>query len=213
MHSLYKYVNLEGLRRILAGSLRFTQPSAFNDPFELLPEIVMPVGETERPINLQFDLLAPRRNPPVGEVTDVPDGYVSSDPTSRDIIFQLNSVIGFFCLSRSCDSLLMWSHYADQYAGAVIEFDADHEFFTHPIEIEYRPVRPKRHLNVYLTGEPIPLSELCVKSDQWEYEGEVRIVRSLANCENLGKSDPRGFPIYTQPLPIEAIKSVTMVSV
>lgn len=71
MHSLYKYVNLEGLRRILAGSLRFTQPSAFNDPFELLPEIVMPVGETERPINLQFDLLAPRRNPPVGEVTDV----------------------------------------------------------------------------------------------------------------------------------------------
>ena len=55
----------------------------------------MPVGETERPINLQFDLLAPRRNPPVGEVTDVPYGYVSSDPTSRDIIFQLNSVIGF----------------------------------------------------------------------------------------------------------------------
>jgi hypothetical protein len=210
MGSIYKYVNLDGLRRILAGSLRFTQPSAFNDPFELLPEIVMPAGEKERPMPLRFDILAQRRNPPVGEVTVVPDGYVSSDPTSRDIVAQLNSVIGFSCLSTSNDSLLMWSHYADQYAGAVIEFDAAHEFFAHPIDIEYRAIRPKRHLDVYLTGEPIPLSELCVKSDQWRCEGEVRIVRSLADCESNGKSDSRGFPIYTQSLPIEAIKSVTL---
>jgi hypothetical protein len=210
MRSLYKYVNLEGLRRILAGSLRFTQPSAFNDPFELLPEIVMPVGETERRINVQFDIFGQRRYPPVGEVGAIPDDYSSSDPTSRDIVSQLNSLIGFSCLSTNSDSLLMWSHYADQYTGAVIAFDAAHEFFAHPIEIEYRAIRPKKHLSVYLTDEPIPLSELCVKSDQWAYECEVRIVRCLADCENIGKSDPRGFPIYTQPLPIEAIKSVML---
>ena len=39
---LYKYVDIAGLKRILQGSMRFTQPSAFNDPFELLPEVVVP---------------------------------------------------------------------------------------------------------------------------------------------------------------------------
>jgi hypothetical protein len=122
--SFYKYLNLDGLRRILAGSVRFTQPSAFNDPFELLPEIVMPTNEPERKINVQFDILGKRRVPPVGEVDVIPDGFGSGDPTSRDIVHQLNGLIGIFCLSRQSDSLLMWSHYADQYAGAVVEFDA-----------------------------------------------------------------------------------------
>jgi hypothetical protein len=206
---LYKYVNLDGLRRILAGSVRLTQPSAFNDPFELLPEIVMPADEPERPINVRFDILGERRCPPVGDADNVPDGYYSGDPTSRDIVQQLNSLIGIFCLSRNGDSLLMWSHYAAQYAGAVVEFNAAHEFFSHPIEVEYRARRPKKHLSMYLADEPIPVSELCVKSDQWAYEGEVRIVRCLADCQEVGH-DPRGFPVYVQRLPLEAIKLITL---
>jgi hypothetical protein len=207
---LYKFVNTEGLRRILGGSIRFTQPGAFNDPFELLPEIVMPIGETERRINVQFDILGKRRSPPVGEVDAIPDGHCSSDPTSRDIVNQLNSLIGFFCLSKNSDSLLMWSHYADQYAGAVVEFDASHEFFANPIEIEYRALRPKKALGMYLTGEPLPLAELCLKSIQWEYESEVRIVRCLDDCKPVGHDDPRGFPIFTQTIPPDAIRSVIL---
>jgi len=64
--SLYKYVNIAGLRRILLGSIRFTQPSAFNDPFELLPEIVISVDEIEKPICIAFDIAAKRRQPPTG---------------------------------------------------------------------------------------------------------------------------------------------------
>src|ERR1700726_2197468 len=45
---LYKYVNIEVLKRILNGSIRFTQPSAFNDPFELLPAVVVPNDAVER---------------------------------------------------------------------------------------------------------------------------------------------------------------------
>jgi hypothetical protein len=207
---LYKYVDLAGLGWILDGSIRFTQPSAFNDPFELLPEIVMPANEPERKISIRFDILGKRRYPPVGEVDTVPDGYRSGDPTSRDIVQQLNSLVGICCLSRTSDSLVMWSHYADQYGGAVVEFDASHNFFAHPIDIEYRALRPKKDLSDYLAGEPIPVSELCVKSDQWAHESEVRIVRCLTDCEDIGKVDPRGFSIYTQTLPIEAIKSVTV---
>ena len=35
--SLYKYVKFNDLKRILEGTIRFTQPGAFNDPFEMVP--------------------------------------------------------------------------------------------------------------------------------------------------------------------------------
>jgi hypothetical protein len=208
--SLFKYVTVDTLRRILTGSIRFTQPSAFNDPFELLPEIVMPVAEPERPISLSFDIQAQRRAPAVGELTEVPEGFVSSDATSRDIVRDLNKCVGILCLSKTSDSLLMWSHYADQYGGAVVEFDDGHEFFAGQIEVEYRASRPMRDLRSYLTGKPIPVAELCVKCDDWSYEREVRVFRQLAECEEAGGTDGRGFPIFVQRIPIKAIKSVTL---
>jgi hypothetical protein len=208
--SLYKYVSVTGLRRILDGSIRFSQPSAFNDPFEFLPEIVMPDGEPERRISLAFDIMAKRRHPPVGDVGEVLDQHRSSDATARSIVEELNRVIGVFCLSRVNDSLLMWSHYADQYAGAVVEFDGSHEFFAGQIDVEYRPQRPRKHVSVFSGAvEPVPVAELCVKSDQWKYEREVRIVRQFADCEQVGE-DPRSFPIFVQKIPLEAINSITL---
>lgn len=129
---------------------------------------------------------------------------------SRDIVQQLNELIGILCLSRVSDSLLMWSHYANQYAGAVVEFDGSHEFFDGQIDVEYRPLRPMRDLGAYISpSEPIPIAELCAKSDQWKYEQEVRVIRSLADCQKEAFG-PRGFPVYTQRLPPECIKSVIL---
>lgn len=208
--SLYKYVDIAGLKRILQGSIRFTQPSAFNDPFELLPEVVVPNDAGEKQLSFSFDVRAQRRQPPPGALNEVPDGCQASDAMSRDIVQQFNSLIGILCLSRVSDSLLMWSHYADQYAGAVVEFDGSHEFFDGQIDVEYRPLRPMRDVGAYISPpEPIPVAELCAKSEQWKYEQEVRIIRSLADCEKKGIG-PRGFPIYTQRLPPECIKSVTL---
>lgn len=42
LSDLYKYVTYETLRHVVDGTIRFTQPSAFNDPFELLPAIAVP---------------------------------------------------------------------------------------------------------------------------------------------------------------------------
>jgi hypothetical protein len=209
--SLYKYVDIAGLRRILEGTIRFTQPSAFNDPFELLPEIVMPIDEPERQINVSFDIRAARRYPSVAEITDLPEESRASDATSRDIVQQLNSLIGILCLSRIKDSLLMWSHYADQYAGAVIEFDGTHEFFAGHLDVEYRMLRPRKHLSAYSAEhQPVPVSELCAKSDQWQYEREVRVIRVLSECQRAPFEDRRGFPVYLRQIPVECIKSVIL---
>jgi hypothetical protein len=57
-------VDIAGLKRILEGSVRFTQPSAFNDPFELLPEVVVPNDAGEKQLSFSFDIRAQRRQPP-----------------------------------------------------------------------------------------------------------------------------------------------------
>jgi hypothetical protein len=147
----YKYVDIAGLKRILGGSIRFTHPGAFNDPFELLPEVVVPNDATERQLNFSFDVRTQRRHPPPAALEAVPDGCQASDAMSRDIVQQFNGLIGFLCLSRVNDSLLMWSHYADQYAGAVVEFDSGHEFFAGQVDVEYRPLRPMRDVSAYVS--------------------------------------------------------------
>jgi Protein of unknown function (DUF2971) len=207
---LFKYVTIDTLMLILSSGIRFTQPGAFNDPFELLPEICVPVDQTERLLNISFALAAKRRRPSVGEVGENSVGYNCCDITSRDILKTLNQSIGILCLSRVSDSLLMWAHYADQYAGAVIEFDGDSRFFVGQIDIEYRSHRPKKDISAYLSEDaPVPLAELCVKSEQWRYEDEVRIIRPLDACEDTGKS-PHGFPIYIQKVPQDCIKGITL---
>lgn len=87
---LYKYVDIAGLKRILQGSVRFTQPSAFNDPFELLPEVVIANESGEKQLSFSFDVRAQRRQPPPGALNEVPEGCQASDAMSRDIVQQFN---------------------------------------------------------------------------------------------------------------------------
>ncbi len=181
---LYKYVTINTLKHILSDGIRFTQPSAFNDPFELLPELCVSSTEAEKAISISFDINAERRFPPVGEIGTTPDGYNCSDIVSRKIVGQLNNSIGILCLSKNGTSLLMWAHYAAQYTGAVIEFDGAHEFFNGHFEVDYREARPKKDITAYLHEyKPVPLSELCVKPEQWSYEAEVRVIRKLSDCD------------------------------
>jgi hypothetical protein len=207
---LYKYVTLEGLGRILRDStIRFTQPSAFNDPFELLPEIVVPTGADEMKFELKFDLSTTRTVPPSEEILEIPEGCGCSDAMSREIVQLLNKEVGILSLSRVPNSLLMWSHYADQYAGAVVGLDSTHEFLANQTPVEYRTTRPRRHVNTYLAGNPVSLAELCAKSIDWKYEEEVRVARKLVDCKESG-IDARGYPIYVQQIPREAIRIVIM---
>ena len=205
--SLYKYVKFEDLKRILDGSIRFTQPGAFNDPFEMVPELYVPEGSGIEEIAIQFSVTAPRREPVVGALeADFASDYCS-DQNSRSILASLNQAIGILCLSKNGSSLLMWSHYADSYSGAVVKFDETHEFFSGRFDVKYSEHRPKVDIASYTDGdEPVPIAELCVKAKEWEHEDEVRVVRSLADCKCVGTAN--GFPIYVMHLPSECIESV-----
>jgi hypothetical protein len=85
---LYKYVSIIGLRRILEGSIRFTQPSAFNDPFELLPEIIAPIEVRNGRFHYPFTFA---RN-------------AAAHPQRRARRFLRDSVPAMRCLATSCNS-------------------------------------------------------------------------------------------------------------
>ena len=211
--SLYKYVKFDDLMYILEGRIRFTQPGAFNDPFEMVPELYVPekYGTQDFDINIQFSSTAPRREPRIGDLDVDFESDYCSDRNSRRILAKLNQAIGILCLSRNDSSLLMWSHYADSYSGAVIEVEESHEFFAGYFAVEYRQNRPKKDIGSYLASdEPIPIAELCVKSKEWEYEAEVRVVRNLADCRCIRKDVANRYPIYVMDFPADCIKSVTL---
>ena len=207
--SLYKYVSFENLKRILEGSIRFTQPGAFNDPFEMVPELHVPEGFGCEDVEISFSVTAPRREPIFGALDDDFASDYCSDQNSRRILDSLNRSIGSLCLSKNDSSLLMWSHYADGYSGATVQFDETHEFFFGHFEMKYCEHRPKIDIASYTDGdEPIPIAELCVKPKEWEYEEEVRVVRSLVDCRSEGTAND--FPIYVMDVPSDCIEAVIL---
>ena len=209
MMSLYKYVSSEDLLRVLDGNIRFTQPGAFNDPFEMVPELYVPENYGAKEISIDFSLTATRRQPSVGELEVDFESDYCNDINSRKIRSSLDQAIGILCLSRNGSSMLMWSYYAESYSGAIIEVDESHEFFTGIIDVQYRRNRPKIDIKKYFENKsPVPIAELCVKPKEWEYEVEVRIIRNLLDCKSVGES--QGYPVYVMDFPIDCIKSVVL---
>ncbi|EOD80642.1 hypothetical protein D515_00267 [Grimontia indica] len=203
---LYKYTTFENVKHLLDGTIRFTQPKAFNDPFELLPE--MHISKVLS--GFSISVLSPQTEQNLGLIPESEESRHSDDIASRELLDELNSKLGILCLTRNADSLLMWSHYADEYKGVVVEFDEEHEFFTGLFPIMYRKNRPRLDLALLIEKDNVlRVSDISYKPYQWEYENEFRITRSLDDCNKVGVC-PRGFDIYTMDIPLECIKGITM---
>ena len=209
MSNLYKYVCIERLKGFLRDhKIRFTQPGAFNDPFEMVPLLLVPqdiVPQGSRSYN--FDLRTPRRSDAV--VYARIDEDRCSDHHSRELRQALDQEIGFLCLSRTWKSLPMWAHYADEYAGAVMELDGDHEFLDWAFDVHYSSHRPVRDYRLYLNA-PIPIVELCEKSTDWAFEQEIRVPRALSDCQRVDNPRSPNYPIYVTEIPPECIKRVIL---
>jgi len=207
--SFFKYVSIETLEKILAGSIRLTQPGAFNDPFELAVEVYNPYVGRKENASLYFDALSPARN--IKEFllpTEFSDDNCN-DVFARELRGKIDNAVGMLCVTKNPSSHLMWAHYACEYSGAVIEFEESHDFLQGIFEIEYIEKRPKFHMDYFLAGVPLPISELCIKSSEWSYEKEWRLARLLKDCKKIKTSGGK-YDIYTMEIPLDAIKSVTL---
>jgi Protein of unknown function (DUF2971) len=105
-------------------------------------------------------------------------------PTQRSLLRDAK----LLCLSRVHDNILMWSHYAQNHHGAVLEFDSD-ERKDSPLKkaerVIYSKMMPRlmneKEMVQYLSGQrqmdanEIMHNSIFVKADDWSYEKEWRI--------------------------------------
>lgn len=145
-------------------SLRLSQRCALNDPFELSPD---------------QDTLDK-----ILEDAHREDFFQQIAEYASDEGFDDTGIISF---TESYNNLLMWSHYADEHKGIVVEFDY-HALKTHfnkilglSNSIEHVLYNRERHEVLPCTTSP--KRNLLTKSDDWIYEKEHRVITKVSNAD------------------------------
>ena len=218
---LFKYVRSERVDILENQQIRFTPPKEFNDALDTKPRVV-PMrsraklkikakayrSEVAKSLPLSFQML------PRGERRRIERelfrGYIKDMQRNADNIAKkieenvylgINQLFGVLCLTGNSNHRLMWGNYADGDRGFVIEFDAEQPRFGPNIlhQVIYSEEPP--------TYDPAIGSDgwWKVKSKDWKYENEYRIVSQLNECE---QKTVDGKIIYLKHLPRNCIKSV-----
>ncbi|MES9901598.1 MAG: DUF2971 domain-containing protein [Sedimenticola sp.] len=233
---LFKYVNEERIDILESGLVRFTQPQAFNDPFELNPHISSLADEPylDDSFNSNFETII------IEEYEQQPESFKSAisllqyrtyaeskkdeirlvgkniaehaTPFVKNIIDEsVARNIGILSLTEDSHNLLMWAHYANSHGGFVIGLDSQHEFFDQR-KSEDDGLRCLKKLKYNNSRPSLILSNVkslesfMIKGDIWEYEKEWRMALSLKESCVIKESQP--YDIHLFRIPFEAFRSV-----
>lgn len=190
MIKFYKYVSADVAKIIIKdGTLKFTSPVNFNDPFDYHPAV----------LNTGFSKFARRLNKDIGKGIKQ---YKTSHSASSKHLQSLRSGefretytrdMSISCFSKSQYILPMWAHYADNHEGCVIEFQFDSkryiasEYFLLdvtepskillPFDVIYSINRPPLYDKEGRTNTSTTGFNACLtKAKEWEYEKELRVI-------------------------------------
>ena len=190
---MYKPPDAYTLDILINGRLWASKPERFNDPFDCDLEI-------EKDITEESVLEAARRWRNESQVAEYKTSKL--DANGKFTIEErkrLNEIVrnfekenknsGVVCLSEVCDSILMWSHYAQNHKGVCFEFTrAENNYLGD--EERCSPVRYERHyppidlgqMLINQDGETIRLM-MKTKSWEWAYEKEWRLITDCGDKE------------------------------
>ncbi|GEK51300.1 DUF2971 domain-containing protein [Vreelandella venusta] len=179
--------------------LKVSRFGEFNDPFEMvMGNYLSSVDEQERDFIMSLS-------------STLSDGAAYYN-YAWDAQCGVRASVGVLCFTSKEDNLLMWAHYAKNHEGICIEFDGNAEFFhgkykdagkifDEPVKDHYRNIGELRKVD-YKLERPMYLepSELeCdteawfVKSPEWKYEKELRILLPLDLAQEVPGLD---MPFY-----------------
>lgn len=189
--NLYKYRNWSDCyhRKLITDKeLFFSSPLAFNDPFdfqityrydqltrdqrkEIYKNELINLGYSGAELEKQSDFLADN-----GPLAD-PNNIASAQTYQLD---KMNASFGVVSLSSVFDSILMWSHYANNHKGFCVGFNAkpfieDLQSALHSVTYEeYYPEIVPTATSVWLHNQS---RIMATKFKEWEYEKEYRLVK------------------------------------
>ncbi len=182
------------LKVISEGTIKFSSPDEFNDPFDCAPDY--DVKKNIEYISRRPDLLktagkklglspAKRLQHKKVMLRNI-ERATSEDNYGANISKQS----GICCLSKAPLNLLMWAHYAKDHTGFVVEFRIPqnvkctkgeaYEYllkYLYPLEVVYsedKPVIDPSDNDVINTKK-----QYLTKSKDWEYEQEERVVDNM----------------------------------
>jgi hypothetical protein len=227
----FKYISFDRFECLRRQRIRFTQPGAFNDPFEM-PAFKAKEAEEVRRAGLAglsvqtediLDGLWKGYIPRAAFVS--PFSYFSgtapqatkrqSRPVPSEMaigkIRKIDEVFGILSLSMTADNLLLWAHYASEHRGLAVEIDPRDQKFNRCTSHDRKSERAGR-VRYSVERPRIPETDeilfdhFFVKSPEWSYEQEYRIVRKFESVPETRDGKP--FPIHLYELPPSAIRRV-----
>lgn len=185
---LYKHVRFSNgsLAILRDGTIRFTPPKEFNDPFDCVYDISKDFHSAKEIKRIEskagIKSLSPAKR--IQLVQRVK--HIQKNEMNNGSYFEkLHQGLGVCCLNHNPLNILMWSHYADNHKGFLIEFKfpkksliTGREFIEFlPIPVEYKefiPIVSKRDREL---SETITEKVYLTKSIDWQYENEFRILK------------------------------------
>jgi hypothetical protein len=189
---LYKYLPFsDGSLKILSeGTIKFSKPSEFNDPFDCAPDHQSENLEEFlefRPDLVDTVLQFKKCSPEDADVEKIAMVKRLKSAIDNGAFGQKASdIVGICSLSRNPLNLLMWAHYADDHKGFVVEFDIPLESFYPikdevkyfewliPQKVEYQKAKPV--VNFADDKNTKMKKQFLVKGIDWEYEQEERVI-------------------------------------
>ncbi|RQM69742.1 DUF2971 domain-containing protein [Aeromonas hydrophila] len=181
---LYKYMPFreDRLNPITDGRFYYSCPLDFNDPFDCKPRLKLAKNYKESHVYSKA-----RR-----EIGGTPREWFAKSHLIKKAIeenidngffYETLKEIGVLSLSRRSKSMLMWSHYADQYKGLVVELHRHKDLTEFDVEnplwnlvcfdVEYSSKRPINHIGNHDADLKMLVS---TKNIDWEYESESRAI-------------------------------------
>ncbi|WP_105104035.1 DUF2971 domain-containing protein [Microbulbifer pacificus] len=235
---LFKYLSPARINILSDQLIRYTPLGAFNDPFEGRPEIkglaskevaLSSFAETipgelqavynyfpaevrarlslEQWIQSSTPFMQKQQDQFLAMLGTLSKQFISSIPN------KLDDVLGVLSLCEVPNSLLMWAHYAASHTGFVLELDPGHPYFNarrsdqdefgYLRQVKYRDTRPSASL-IDLDGTEMFL----VKSKEWFYEREWRVLRPLKDAHHVVNSITENIHLFQ--LPTDSIKTVIL---
>jgi Protein of unknown function (DUF2971) len=180
----YSPINKYTKESIAKSYLWFSDPAQFNDPYDLNLRILLP-KYTKKDF-VEFGKVLVQRGINKGNTAEQLADHFMSDPDAflkqmQGYADTVASGVGVSCFSETEYNLLMWSHYADKHSGLCFKFDAhdDQTFFSFPIKVEYPEEYPIfDYFNFRKYQFAIVQFLVGIKSVDWKYEREIRIVKN-----------------------------------
>jgi len=185
---LFKYYRLnDRTESLICGSqLWFSAPTGLNDPFECRPWLEFEHTDNQLVEGMARQLR--RRNPdltPHAATADAVGIFLQGRHRNpemwhalrSDITDRLSKEIGMFCLSEHNNSILMWSHYAQDHTGFCLGFEATPytPFFGAALKVSYSDELP--HIEAFNTPAAEQIDKIFLtKFSGWSYEDEWRII-------------------------------------